>query len=142
MSSTEKHAEALGLKYAWFGSVATFKKSAGAGQLDTHSVSLNGQPEQISNEPDLTPNIISPHLSNLPLPDHVYRLIALNRSPGRVEFPETLLGVDPAFPAAAASVWLHRMRLTCRTSDGLFHSSTARLGTPLSIPLLADSRRS
>jgi hypothetical protein len=33
----------------------------------------------------------------LPFPDHVHRLIALNGSPGRVKFPEALLGMDPAF---------------------------------------------
>src|SRR4051812_32457857 len=58
---------------------------------------LGGQPEQPFYKSDLRPNIIAPHPSNLPLSDHVHRLIALNCSLGCVEFPEALLGVDPAF---------------------------------------------
>ncbi len=83
------------------GSVATLKK-VGWSRISAAPISdsLSGQPEQLSDEPDLTPNIIGLHPPNLALPDHVHRLIALNRSPGRVEFPETLLGVDPAFNCA------------------------------------------
>src|SRR3954453_20482745 len=58
---------------------------------------LGGQPEQPFYKADLRPNIIAPHPSNLPLSDHVHRLITLNCSLGCVEFPEALLGVDPAF---------------------------------------------
>ena len=58
---------------------------------------LGGQPEQPFYESDLRPNIIAPHPSNLPLSDHVHRLITLNCSLGCVEFPEALLGVNPAF---------------------------------------------
>jgi hypothetical protein len=58
------------------------------------------KPEQFFDEPDLTPNIIAAQPPNLPLPHHVHRLIALNGSPGRMKFPETLLGVDPAFDRA------------------------------------------
>jgi hypothetical protein len=61
---------------------------------------LSGQPEQLPNELDLTPNVIAPYPPNLPLPDHVHGLIALNRSPGRLEFSEALLGVDPTFNRA------------------------------------------
>ena len=61
---------------------------------------LVGQPKQLSDEPGLTPNIIARHPPNLPLPDHVHRFIALNCSPGRIEFSEALLGVDPAFNRA------------------------------------------
>jgi hypothetical protein len=60
---------------------------------------LGEQSEQLSNEPDLTPNIISAHSPNLPFPNDVHRIVALNRSTGRVKFPETLLGVDPALIA-------------------------------------------
>jgi hypothetical protein len=56
-----------------------------------------GQPEQISDEPNLRSNIIATHPSNLAFPNHVHRLIALKRSPGCMEFLEALLGVDPAF---------------------------------------------
>lgn len=58
---------------------------------------LGDQPEQLSDEPNLGSNIIAAHTSNLAFPNHVHRLIALKRSPGRMEFPEALLGVDPAF---------------------------------------------
>jgi hypothetical protein len=61
---------------------------------------LGGESEQLSDEPDLTPNVVSLHPPNLPLPYHVYRFIALNGSSGRVKFPEALLGVDPAFDRA------------------------------------------
>jgi hypothetical protein len=61
---------------------------------------LSGQPEQLPNELDLTPNVIAPYPPNLPLPDHVHGFIALNRSPGRLEFSEALLGVDPTFNRA------------------------------------------
>jgi hypothetical protein len=61
---------------------------------------LSGQPEQLPDVPDLTSNIIAPHPPNLSLPHHVHRLITLNRSSGRVKFPEALLGIDPAFDRA------------------------------------------
>jgi ligand-binding sensor domain-containing protein len=66
----------------------------------THVWFLDGQPEKLSDEPDLTPNIIAPHPLNLSLPNHIDRLIALNRSPRRMEFPEALLGVNPTFDRA------------------------------------------
>jgi hypothetical protein len=61
---------------------------------------LGGESEQLSDEPDLTRNVVSLHPPNLPLPHHVYRFIALDGSSGRVKFPEALLGVDPAFDRA------------------------------------------
>jgi hypothetical protein len=66
------------------------------GLAGIHLWFLSGQSEQLAHEPDLTSNIIDHHPPNLPLPDHVHRLITLNRSPGRVEFSEALLGVDTA----------------------------------------------
>jgi hypothetical protein len=57
---------------------------------------LHGQPEQFTDEPNLTPNILAADPSNLPFLHHVYGLIALNRSPRGLEFPEALLGVDSA----------------------------------------------
>ena len=62
------------------GSVASFKTRQESCRRGTHLWFLGGQPEQFSDEPDLTPNIIAPQPPNLPLPDHVHRLIALNRS--------------------------------------------------------------
>ena len=61
---------------------------------------LGDQPEELSDEPDLTANIIASHPPNLPLPDHVHRFIALNRSPGSMVFSEALFGLDPAFNRA------------------------------------------
>jgi hypothetical protein len=58
---------------------------------------LGGQPEEFSDEPDLTSNITAAHPPNLPFSDHVHRLVALNGSPSRMEFPEALLGIDPPF---------------------------------------------
>jgi len=34
--------------------------------------------------------------SRLPLPDHVYRFVSLNRSPRRLELAKVLLGLHPA----------------------------------------------
>ena len=48
-------------------------------------------------ELNLPKEIISCHPSNLSLPDHVDCFVALNGSPGRLEFSEALLGVDSTF---------------------------------------------
>jgi hypothetical protein len=45
----------------------------------------------------LAPNIIPAHASSLPLPDHVHRLVPLNRSPFRLELLESLLGIHSPF---------------------------------------------
>src|SRR6476646_4708583 len=84
-----------------WGSVASLKirkniAISAAGYLDL----LGDESEQFSNEPDLTPNVVSLHPPNLPLPHHVYRFIALNGSSGRLKFPEALLGVDPTVDRA------------------------------------------
>jgi hypothetical protein len=67
---------------------------------DSDSDFLVREPEQLFNEPDLKPNILAAYPPYLTLPHHVHRLIALNGSPGRVKFPEALLGVDAAFDRA------------------------------------------
>lgn len=61
---------------------------------------LGEESEQLSDEPDLTPNVVSLHPPDLPLAHHVYRFVALNGSSGRVKFPKAWLGVDPAFDRA------------------------------------------
>ena len=48
------------------------------------------QIEEMVDELDLSRQIISCHPSNLPLPDHVDCFVALNGSPGRLEFSESL----------------------------------------------------
>jgi hypothetical protein len=55
------------------------------------------QIEEVIDELDLPTEIISCHPSNLSLPDHVDCFVALNGSPGRLEFSEALLGVDSTF---------------------------------------------
>jgi hypothetical protein len=55
------------------------------------------QIEELLDEADLTEDIIPAHPSNLPLPNHVHRLMALDRSPRRLELPKSQLGIDPTF---------------------------------------------
>jgi len=47
-------------------------------------------------EPNLPNQIISCYPSNLPLPDHLDCFVALNDSPGRLEFSEALFGIHSA----------------------------------------------
>src|SRR5271165_6922732 len=58
---------------------------------------LGCQVEKAVDELNLPKKIISSHPSNLPLPDHVDCFVALNRSPSRLEFSETLLGLHATF---------------------------------------------
>ena len=53
---------------------------------------LGCQLEKAVDEPNLWKKIISCHPSNLPLPDHVDRFVALNRSRS-LEFSEAVLGI-------------------------------------------------
>jgi hypothetical protein len=71
-----------------------------SGQPGIGGAILGSHLEQLCNELNLAPNVVPPQPPNLPLPDHVHCLIALNRSPGSVELSEALLGVDPAFDGA------------------------------------------
>ena len=77
------------------GSVATLKSLQKSGRGGICTAILGSHLEQLVNELNLAPNVVPPQPPNLPLPDHVHCLIALNRSPGRVELSEALLGVDP-----------------------------------------------
>ena len=58
---------------------------------------LGSQLEKAVDEPNLSKKIISCYPLSLPLPDHVDRFVALNRSPSRLEFSEALLGVHSTF---------------------------------------------
>ena len=61
-------------------------------------ITISGsQIEDLVDESDLTEDIFPAHPSNLPLSDHVHRLVTLNRSPRRLELPKSLLGLDPTF---------------------------------------------
>ena len=53
--------------------------------------------EQRVDELNLSPNIRTAHPPRLPLPDHVHGLVALDRSPRRVEFTKALLGLHASF---------------------------------------------
>ncbi len=69
----------------------------GVGRRTVDAASSGGQFEELVDELNLTPNISSAHPPNLPLPQHVHRLITLNGLLRRLEFSEPLLGVHPAF---------------------------------------------
>jgi hypothetical protein len=58
---------------------------------------LGCQAEKAVDKLDLAKKIISCHPSSLPLPDHVDCFVAVNRSPGRLEFSEALLGIHSTF---------------------------------------------
>jgi hypothetical protein len=73
------------------GSVATFRRR----QVIVYAHVRSGcQIEEVVDELNLAKQIISCHPSNLSLPDHVDRFVALNGSPGRLEFSEALFGID------------------------------------------------
>src|ERR1019366_8814298 len=55
------------------------------------------QIEQVVDELILFANISVADPPRLALPDHVHRLVALNRSPGGLEFAKALLGLHPSF---------------------------------------------
>jgi len=79
------------------GSVATLRvaDTMAEGRVD---VGISGYYfEELLDELNLTWNVSSTHPPNLSLPDHVHRLISLNRSPRRLEFSESLLGVHTPF---------------------------------------------
>ena len=79
------------------GCVAIFKKrqeSDGSGRAG--AVSCN-HPEQLVDELNLSPTIRPAHPPRLPLPDHVHGLVALDRSPRRVECTKALLGRHASF---------------------------------------------
>ena len=79
------------------GCVATFKKrqeSDGSGRAG--AVSCN-HPEQLVDELNLSPTIRTAHPPRLPLPDHVHGLVALDRSPRRVECTKALLRRHASF---------------------------------------------
>ena len=53
--------------------------------------------EQVVDELNLSPHIRTAHPPRLPLPDHVHGLVALDRSPRRVECTKPLLGFHASF---------------------------------------------
>ena len=79
------------------GCVATFQKrqesdwSSWPGSVSCRHL------EQVVNELNLSLNIRTAHPPRLPLPDHVHGLVALDRSPRRVEGTKALLGLHASF---------------------------------------------
>jgi hypothetical protein len=55
------------------------------------------QIEKAVDELNLMKKIVSCYPSNLPLPDHVNRLVTSNRSSGCLKFSEALLGLHSTF---------------------------------------------
>src|SRR5215472_7608341 len=79
------------------GSVATLKMPTGIAR-DELCVEVSGrQIEQLVDELILFTNILAADPPRLPLPDPVYRLVSLNRSPGRLELAKVLLGLHSSF---------------------------------------------
>jgi len=78
------------------GSVASFKCRQ-VGRRASIVRSYAAKIKKAVDELNLTKKIISCYPSNLSLPDHVNRFVALNRSPSRLEFSEALLGVHSTF---------------------------------------------
>ena len=79
------------------GCVATLKGEQNWDEGLARTAISGSQIEELLDESDLTEDIRSAHPPNLSLPDHVHRLITLNRPPRRLEFSKFLLGVDAAF---------------------------------------------
>src|ERR1700693_5563841 len=68
------------------------------GTKDMFRTAISGSHvEELLDELDLTEDILPAHPTNLPLPDHVNRLLALDRSPRRLKLPKSQLGSHPAF---------------------------------------------
>ena len=59
------------------------------------------QIEQLVDELILFANIIVADPPRLPLPDHVHRLVSLDRSPGRLELAKALLGFHSSLEVAS-----------------------------------------
>jgi hypothetical protein len=74
------------------------------------------QIEKAVDELNLAKKAVSCHPSNLPLPDHMNRFVTLNRSPGRLEFSEALLGVHSTFDGSRILVreWFKYCTGWCR----------------------------
>ena len=67
------------------------------GQDNSHVYILEGQSEESLDELNLTPNVSPANPPSLPFPNHVHRLISLNRSRGGLELSKSLLGVHSSF---------------------------------------------
>ena len=79
------------------GCVATFKKRQESDWSSRPGSVSCSHLEQLVDELNLSPNIRTAHPPRLPLPDHVYCLVSLDRSARRVEFTKALLGLHSSF---------------------------------------------
>src|ERR1035437_2352892 len=79
------------------GSVATLKTVRRTSREELGGEVSGGQIEQLVDELILFANISVADPPRLPLPDHVHRLVSLNRSPGCLELTKALLGLHASF---------------------------------------------
>src|ERR1017187_8186438 len=90
------------------------------------------QIEQLVDELILFANISVADPPRLPLPDHVHRLVSLDRSPGRLELTKALLGLHSSFDRSMILLQdvvqvLHRsMAAAVAQSSLLFHCCNGR----------------
>jgi hypothetical protein len=83
----------------FIGSVATSNAAKFATERLSVLCSQVAKSKKAVDETNLGKKVVSCQPSNLPLPDHVNRFVALNRSPSRLKFSEALLGLDSTFEA-------------------------------------------
>src|ERR1700693_5554528 len=90
------------------------------------------QIEQLVDELILLANIIVADPPRLPLPDHVHRLVSLNRSPGRLELAKALLGLHSSFDRSMillqdiVQILDRPMSAAAAQGSSLFHSGNRR----------------
>ena len=82
------------------GCVATFKNQQKNDWVGRPSSVSCSHLEQLVAELNLLPDIRAAHPPRLPLPDHVYGLVSLDRSPHRVKLAKALLGFHSSFDRA------------------------------------------
>jgi hypothetical protein len=117
------------------GCVATSKLSGNWVAGGTDRLFLGGKREQLFDEPVLTLNILGLDPPNLSFPDHIHRLISLNRSPSRLKFPEALVDRTRVATGPLGSAWHHQW-LMLSLSTGAECSDSSRL---LSVTMSGDS---
>src|SRR5271155_6196451 len=82
---------------SWTVSRAVLQPSGTDRLMHAPQVCSGCQIEEMVDELDLSREIVSCHPSNLPLTYHVDCFVALNGSPGRLEFSESLFGIHSTF---------------------------------------------
>ena len=80
-----------------FGCVATFQKRQESDWSSRPGVVSCRHLKQPVEELNLSPNVRTAHPPRLSLSDHVYGLVALDRSPRRLKLAKSLLGFHASF---------------------------------------------